>query len=63
VAQAQSNRAPNWARRPVRLLDRLLTSRYGWTPFGLILAFYVAVQIHDGGSDLRRWDGQALGQT
>jgi hypothetical protein len=56
VAQARSNRAPNWARRPVRLLDRLLTSRYGWTPFGLILAFYVAIQIHDGGSDLRRWD-------
>jgi hypothetical protein len=56
MALAQPKWGPNWARRPVRLLEGLLTSRYGWTPFGLILAFYVAVQIHDGGSDLRRWD-------
>ena len=56
MAVAQPKWAPNWARRPLRLLEGLLTSRYGWTPFGLILAFYVAVQIHDGGSDLRRWD-------
>src|ERR1700716_3180226 len=41
---------------PIRLLDRFLTSRYGWAPFGLIFAFYVAVQIHDSGWNLRRGD-------
>jgi len=40
----------------IHVVDRALTSRYNWVPFGLVFAFYVAVQIHDAGSNLRRWD-------